>query len=136
MLFSNQYFVNNMFSTDNPLFQYSRSYKFINFVPILKNSILRFLRGREFSIFFWNFHFGCRFVFDLTLPFYFIFIHLRRKYCIRKNFDIPFSMDLHVLRCSKHDSSIFRKCRSLYLNIRGNLWNLIFSRTLMQFAAD
>ena len=59
-------------------------------------------------------------------------IYIRRKYWIRKNFRLQFSMDLHVLRCPEHDLTIFRRCLSVCLQkfcghciSRTNWWKLM-----------
>ena len=41
-----------------------------------------------------------------------------------KIFHIRFSINLHVLRCPEHDSTIFRKCLSVCLYISKLLWAL------------
>ena len=43
-------------------------------------------------------------------------MHKKKVLDSKKNFDIRFSMDLHVLRCPEHDLTIFRKCLCLHVS--------------------
>ena len=76
---------------------------------------------------------------------YYFLLYTQESIGFTKIFHIRFSMDLHVLRCSEHDLTMFRKCLSVCLyacfqNILDtvyqelmcrNWWNFIFHCTLM-----